>query len=152
MEEKIYIHYGNTKFDESLFRQIKNKFFIKPDGGLWASPLNARYGWKDWNEDSGFRLCDENNCFKFKLKDTAKVLEINSCVDLWVLPQNPIIPEYWKRNSINDKYYIDFEQLIKDGYDAILVNLSNDSDLYWTLYGWDCDSLLVFNKEVIEEV
>ena len=38
------------------------------------------------------------------------------------------------------------------GYDAILVNISNDHNLYWALYGWDCDSLLVLNKDVVEEI
>ena len=37
-----YIHYGCTSFDKLKFQEIK--------GGLWASPIDAEYGWKDWCE------------------------------------------------------------------------------------------------------
>ena len=26
----------------------------KPYGGLWASDINAKYGWKSWCEDENF--------------------------------------------------------------------------------------------------
>jgi hypothetical protein len=50
---------------------------------------------------------------------------------------------------------LDFEKLLADGIDAIQVNISDDTatnlndSLYHALYGWDCDSILVMNKEVI---
>lgn len=46
-------------------------------------------------------------------------------------------------------YNLDFEKL-KEDYDAIEVLISKDSRLYWSLYSWDCDSLLVLNKDIIE--
>lgn len=45
---------------------------------------------------------------------------------------------------------VDFEKLIEDGVDAIEFNISNDWDLYMALYGWDCDSTLILNPDVIE--
>ena len=43
-----YIHYGHNKFDIDRFMPIQNKmFYNKPYGGLWASRIDARYGWKD---------------------------------------------------------------------------------------------------------
>ena len=44
---------------------------------------------------------------------------------------------------------VDFEQLIANGIDAIEFNISNDWDLYMALYGWDCDSTLILNPDVI---
>ena len=52
----VLIHYGNNKFDEDLFLPIKNKRWEKPDGGLWTSPKNSKWGWKDWWISSEFRL------------------------------------------------------------------------------------------------
>lgn len=52
---------------------------------------------------------------------------------------------------------LDFEELAKE-YDGIEVLMSEEDNLdlaigeglYWELYGWDCDSLLVFNKDIVE--
>ena len=46
---------------------------------------------------------------------------------------------------------MDFEQL-KENYDAIEVDISADNTLYWELYGWDVDSILVLNPNVVEVV
>lgn len=147
MASDIYIHYGSNKFDKDLFQPIKNRYFVKPDGGLWASSINARYGWKDWNKDTEFRECKEENSFKFKLKANAKVCIINSVKELKLLPMENQCPSLIGRQI----KFLDFEKLITLGYDAMLVNISSDYGLYWDLYGWDCDSLLVFNKDIIEE-
>lgn len=151
MKENIYIHYGNTRFDKNLFKPIKNDFFIKPNGGLWASPIDAKYGWKDWNEDSNYIKCREDNCFRFRLKDNARVCVINKLEDLALLPLNKMMAIYDFMGEREYKF-LDFEQIVTLGYDAILENLSNDNRLYWALYGWDCDSLLVFNKDIVEEI
>ena len=45
----------------------------------------------------------------------------------------------------------DFESLKQDYY-AIELDISANSDLYWELYGWNVDSILVLNPEVIQEV
>lgn len=46
---------------------------------------------------------------------------------------------------------LDFEEIKKE-YDAIEVLISEDDQLYWDLYGWDCDSLLILNKDIIKEL
>ena len=35
---------------------------------------------------------------------------------------------------------------------SIDFRLSNDQRLYWALYGWDCESILVFNPKAIKLV
>lgn len=142
IQSDVYIHYGHHQFDSNLFREIKNRPFgwVKPYGGLWASNINASYGWKDWCKDENFRECNEENSFKFTLKNGTKVLKIDNA-DL--LKKLPVIDVY----PIN--VHLDFEKL-KQQYDAIEVIISNDNRLYWDLYGWDCDSILIFNKDCIE--
>lgn len=142
---KIYIHYGNNQYYPEMFRPIQNReMFVKPHGGLWASDVKDEYGWKDWNEVNEFMECNEDNSFKFTLKDNAKILEINNVSDLNDLPKlNSILPDSFMW------VFLDFEKILEDGYDAIKYNLSKDGRLYHALYGWDCDSLLVLNPECV---
>lgn len=138
-----YIHYGHTKFEPDRFKEIKNRFFfVKPSGGFWASPVDAKWGWKDWCEAEDFRECNIENSFKFTLKDTANVIHIHSVDDLEMLPKIG--------SNVTDQVLLDFEKLCNDGVDAIELHLSDDNELYWVLYGWDCDSILIMNPDIIE--
>lgn len=145
--KQTYIHYGSKEFDPGSFMPIYNlPFFTKPSGGLWGSPVGSDSGWKDWCESEQFRDCTESNSFLFQLKDTANVLEISSIDSLLTLPK--IIRDDFLKGFISWDC-LDFEQLLNDGVDAIEVKISNDYRLYYRLYGWDCDSILVMNKDVI---
>lgn len=145
--QKVYIHYGHDKFNSDSFVEIKNQMWNKPFGGLWASDVNARYGWKQWCKDEDFHDCVKENSFCFKLKEKSKILLINSHNDLHKLPLEHGVPEYINNICL----CIDFEKL-KQEYDAIEVLISEDDKLYYDLYGWDCDSLLVLNKNCIDEI
>ena len=87
----------------------------------------------------------EENSFRFKLDDNANIFCINNVDDLNFLPKikDELVPPTW--------ILLDFEEL-KRQYDAIEVNISNDYGLYWKLYGWDCDSILVMNSDVVVEI
>ena len=54
----------------------------KRDGGLWTSPIDSKWGWKDWNDCEQFRDCDERNSFTVCLKSDAKIFVIDSLEDL----------------------------------------------------------------------
>jgi hypothetical protein len=149
---KEYIHYGHSSFDPNLFCEIRNDWaWTKPHGGLWASPLEARLGWADWcsREDHGVEKLEE--CFRFTLTDDAKVLHIYNAKQLDELPQQN--QDHWKWVCL------DFEKLRADGWDAVEVHMSEETSpitdyifgrgLFWHLYGWDCDSILIMNSEVI---
>ena len=146
MSNEIYIHYGHKKFDVNSFIEISNHkpAWVKPYGGLWASNINAKFGWKDWCEEQRFRECSLDNSFKFKLKENTRILKIDNSD---ILKKLPIVNAPFKTSWIN----LDFEKLRKN-YDVIEFLISEDERLYWDLYGWDCDSLLVLNKEVIEQI
>lgn len=145
--DRIFIHYGHNKFSDYLWEEVQNVKFCKPYGGLWASDINAKFGWKDWNKEEQYMKCDENNSFKFKLKSKSKIYSVNSLEDLNKLPLDTTISQEIHKIS----YCLDFEK-IKQTYDAIEVNISNDKRLYWRLYGWDCDSILILNKKCIEVI
>ena len=145
---KNYIHYGHTKFDKSMFTKIKNvDCSTKPKGGLWASDVEAEHGWKEWCNENEFRNCDKENSFTFTLSDDVKILYIESVNDLQSLPK------------VDDKFGInfsswillDFEKLAEI-YDAVEVSISSDFDLYYKLYGWDCDSIVIMNPDIVVEL
>ena len=141
---KRYIHYGHKSFDRNRFVPIRNRrVFTKPDGGLWVSPINAEYGWKQWCEENEFRECRTGNSFTFTLTPDAKVLYLCSADSLGSLPQ--IKDEL----ALSDWCMLDFEKLLELGYDAVEISITASPQLYWSLYGWDCDSILVMNPEVI---
>ena len=151
-EHKIYVHIGHSEFDINRFQPIScREHFNKPFGGLWASPLDSSYKWEDWCEDNNFNDTIGQNKytsdkqFKFKLKDSAKLLSITNSKQLNKLPQ---IEDELTHSVFK---ILDFEKL-QEEYDAIEVLISNDCQLYWDLYGWDIDSILVMNPDVIEVV
>lgn len=142
----MYVHYGHKQFLRQRFNEIRNAGFVKPHGGLWGSDVKAEYGWKQWCETEMTRLCHEENAFFFELAAGAKVLHIRKQEDLERLPRDR--PEFCMLSTA----YLDFEALKDSGIDAIELHLSEDHRLYWRMYGWDCDSILIMNPDVVCEV
>lgn len=146
MEEKtVYIHYGSKSFDKERFKDPENiPYQNKPSGGFLASPIDAKYGWREWNEESGFTDCEEQNSFKFVLRKNATVYHIRNRRDYFRLPKlvSPLVGR--------EERCPDFEK-IGEEYDAIELHFSEYKNLYWTVYGWDCDSILILNPDIIEE-
>lgn len=151
---KKYIHYGSPKFVAGLFHTITNcDGFNKPRGGLWASPVDAEYSWREWVEGNNFYPERLAKSFEFKLSDSARVLELTP-ENVWELPEDEkafMKRDRHERNALSMVYGIDFEALARE-YDVLECSLSRYPSLYWSLYGWDCDSILVMNPDVIVEV
>lgn len=144
------VHFGSTSYDLSKVEPIKNDNRCKPKGGLWISPVNSNWGWKDWCESKNFRDCDLANSFQLKLKSTANVFVIDSYSDLKNAPLIDLkIGEHYH------KQYLDFELLAKT-YDAIWLTekVQNETHLSrpLSLYGWDCESVLIMNPNCCCEV
>ena len=133
------VTYGlGNELDISKIRPIINDKFVKPQGGLWSSPINSNYGWVDWCKDENFGECETS--FEFEID--ANVLIINSLDDLKQLPM------------IKYKYgnYLDFEEIIQQGYDAIFLTERGQQNTRMStpnLYGWDCECVLVLNPNCI---
>ena len=119
--------------------------------------------WKTWSEGNDFALGKLKEHFDFKLKDSAKILEIKDIKDLDKLPRisdRSQLKQYIESiDNMNSD--IDFEELAKE-YDGIMVWMYRSKDIdketrmfdgmYYRMYGWDVDTLVVFNPDVIEEV
>lgn len=135
-----FIHYGNERFDISKFQKVSNREFVnKPNGGFWASPINTENSWKN--------LCIKERCFTdslkkhfiFNIKPGAKILNIKTKEDLNNLSF------IYKRENCFGETLLNFDT-IAECYDALYVEIE---ELYWEMYSWDCDTLLVFNPDII---
>lgn len=153
-EKQRYIHYGASEFDLNRFNPIKNGHLeSKPFGGLWASPVDSKWSWRNWCEAEEFRLDRLITSFSFVLSDDARVIHLKSGADVDKLPKyNPYTgTDYPAR-------YIDFENLMNE-CDAIEVHMSEEpsetkwqDQLYCRLWAWDCDSILIMNPEIVVPV
>ena len=140
---KTYIHYGSKVFNREIGFPVRNRHgHNKPFGGLWASATDAKCGWKQWCEREEFKRCDEGNAFRFTLKESARVLVLNSEDKVKELPNWTSNYEYLGVKCI------DWAKVAKD-YDVVDYQVSKDYGLHTTLYGWDCDSILVLNPDVV---
>ena len=154
MDKRVtYTHFGHTKFDKENFKEIKNRpMCIKPSGGFWASRTDAKYGWKEWNENNCFSACNNNNKIVFQLSDSTRVLELHTVDDA-----KRMKTEYGGKNDIPNLFdipffmTIDFEKM-KEDYDAVEYFVSDDWGLYDEMYGWDCDSILILNPDVVQQI
>lgn len=151
-----YIHYGHDKFDINLFKPIKKRLmFSKPDGGFWASSKDYEFPWSAWCENENYTYENDFLFFEFSLLPNSKILTIDQYEKLEKLPEDKETIKIQKKihiyeNPLNPKY-IDFEKLSLE-YDAIEVLISKDFDkLHFSLYGWDCDSILIMNPNIISK-
>ena len=122
-----FIHFGSPCFDRGRFVPVRNiPYRNKPDGGLWASADNAEYGWS----------------FAFMLKPEARILVLKTKDDVRRAARTG------HSCYFGNLICFDFEALAQ-AWDVIDFHIAH---LYMDMYGWDCDSTLVLNPDVIEEV
>lgn len=150
---KKYIHYGSSTFDINRFRKIENiclgSLDNKPYGGLWASPVECNSSWYNWCLNNDYKPEKLKESFTFTLKPGTNILKLNSTDDVYLLNKFFIITKPLSRMSFIDTPTIDFEYLEKVGYDGLEISM-DDYDMYMKFYGWDVDSLLLFNPNCID--
>ena len=154
----VWITYGSDKFDKNKFEPItlnwRTQLNNKPaSGGLWACPLNAEYGWKDWCQDEDFNTSSLDKSFTFKLKYCAPIYVIDTKEDLINISTKKA------DEALYNLYCIDYERLMDEGFCGIYVTKNGSrlrSDIRIgdkTILGlscWDVESICVFYPEVIE--
>ncbi len=154
-----FIHHGSNSFDIARWNPIKNapfeRSFVKPSGGLWASPVDAELSWEKWCQMANFNTKRLSDSFEFELTGNARILKITSMAVVQSLPQikdNPIVDSILQRYSKIGVPFteipIDFEELSKE-YDVIEFLASEFFCPSKILSGWDCDCILVLNSNVI---
>jgi len=140
--ELSLITYGlGNELKQELINDIINCNFVKPKGGLWASPVNSSHGWKKWCDEEDFG--DTLSSFTFRY--IGSVLKIDSLRDLEQIP--------WTRDEWIQALYPDFELMVQLGIDAMWLTVEGENVTRHsgpkTLYGWDCESVLIMNPSGI---
>ena len=123
------------------------------DYGLHQGGDVSDYSWLDFLEDAGIDKRSDVH-FNFTLQDDATICTIDNVNDFqkieeFVLNKDKL--KYLHAGSILVRtIYLDFEAMVRHGIDAIELDLTkNYSDLYYALYGWDVNSILIMNKDII---
>ena len=148
-KDMIFISYGTDEFDINNFRKpifdskramINNK----PVGGLWASPIDAQYGWVDFCDCNSFHLKTLAKHFIFKLKTDAKIYVIDNEEDLRKISTLPDM-NYYDVLGINWELLKDYDGVFVTDNGRHLKNLNGIKGLE----AWDVASICIFNPNVI---
>lgn len=133
------ITYGcGDAFDRARFVPVQNRQHVKPFGGLWASPVDCAYGWREWctAEDYG------NLESSFQTLYKGHTLIIDSLADLTDM--------IWQRT-----YYCgwpDYEAMLHEGIAGIYLTERGQIETRFSipgLYGYDCECVLVLNPDCV---
>lgn len=120
---------------------------MKPDG-LWLSD-ESEFGWKEWCEDSGFRLEGLTHRADFQI-DLADVCILNSVPKILEFHR-----EYSRRPMQRGITLIDWCR-VTDRYKGILISpysweLRLEPEMIW-YYGWDCASACIWDASILVEI
>lgn len=136
-------HYGASSYDPAKFLPIQDwdrPARPKPrQGGLWTSPIDSVYGWKEWSDQNEYG----DTSTYFDIQFHGRLLTIHGEEDLGKL--------HWTTSGHGKWEYPLFVPVLKQGYDAIHLTVRGQEETWFSLprnlYGWDCETVLVLNPE-----
>lgn len=149
-----YMHYGNKVFYAEHFHSVGTSgYTLKPTHGFWGSVENSENGWKQWCQKEGFCGDKLDLCLRFNLMPNAKVMKVQTLDDIAYLIKNYPAP-FTSKISIYESYVrmglpykaIDYGKMSKD-FDGIEYSYTKLGNI---LGQWDCDSVIIFNPDVID--
>lgn len=157
-DENTYVHYGAKSYARENFETIKDRDYSnKPDGGLWACACQAKNSWQSWCIENNFRRTNLGEYFYFNLSPTANILRIKSLEDCKELILRPV--GYMHEEYLDSNYeVIEYRACMESGIDAIeykydvASELEEFEEINKIMWGWDCDSVLILNPDIIVPV
>ena len=153
--KKEWLIVGMTDFDNTKCTAIKNQTFVKPNGGLWASPYTPDDEYKsEWHRFVSEEMQDKNseNGMVFDFKEESRIYTIDTQEDLINL-----LNTYGYIDSGYSSLFPDFERISKH-FDVLhltergqwATRLPTKNSKY-NLYGWDVECCLILNADVIKD-
>lgn len=163
---KTYVTYGfGNKFDTNKIHTDLTIFADKPKTAWWGSPVDAKFGWKDWcmadywipgdyiGEEPDFdSYFSDDNKIVWTLADDSKILYINEIKDLESCLESGLIVKL--REGGYDNYRWDFNKVLSSGYTAIeltdaMIGHYFVEGIELIMNGWDCESIVVLDHTKI---
>lgn len=152
------VHYTKRPHWELHPIRIKNfdGGFPKPEGALWTTPLDSTESWAAWCKDNHFRVGELQHRVLLQVRRET-CLVIDSLRDsLEKLP--------WRLVEGSERwplYRIDFESLLAAGWQSVWLTVPGLIDAAMSLsvmpgkpgslYGWDCETVMIMSEEAITE-
>lgn len=135
-------HHGSSRFLPRKFKPITNwSMGVKPLGGLWTSPVNTKFGWKEWCECEHFGVDVD---LWFDLNFVGRLCTIDSLALPTIAPR-----------PFSSSVHPDFVAIARS-YDAIHLTERGQERTRLThprnLYGWDCETVLVLNRRAVRVI
>jgi len=157
------VHFSEEKGFQLHPIEIKNNWgrLGKPSGGLWASPSSSQDSWEQWCHEESYGNIGSQTRVEMEV-DTTNFITIDSAADLEKLP---VLKIRLGKETTGPKMTIesiDFEQMVADGIDGVYLTDRGQWDtrfaflrgvehsLPLSLYGWDCECLLIMNEGCIK--
>jgi len=117
--------------------------FIKPIGGLWCSPVDSKFGWRDWCKCESYDSIDS----KHKV-----ILDVDISHFIIIDKQEDTNKLIW-HEVIREHYAINFEKMKEKGINGIYLTEEGQYNTRYIypkgLYGWDCESIVILNESSI---
>lgn len=149
VESLLLVHFGASEYKPEKVGKIVNSRWVKPNGGLWTSPVGSDYGWEKWCRSEEFRIENLSEHFLLRMKTDSEILIIDSLEDLLKLPRLE------KGEGFYGRMYLDFE-IISNKFDAIWLTVKGQWETRFSrpmnLYGWDVETVFVMNPESVYQI
>lgn len=168
MASRLYIHYGDSigwEFENKvlIMNKLRDKSLNsstgldnKPATGVfWASPKHSESNWKKWCEENNFDPAEINGGKGHREGYWDKSVEFRIMKNTLATIDSQESYEYFRSRfgigleKFQQSLYLDFDKLRLAGYAGVEVSISKFPKLYYYLYGWDCDSVAIWNPAVI---
>lgn len=143
----IVEHFGSDKLQP--IAPVKNaSYWVKPKrGGLWTSPVDSCFSWKDWCISESFNLGNLERSFKLDIT-VDNMLLIDSYKDL----EEKMVNTHLMKIVHQGVGEVDFETMSLH-YDGMWLTMNGQEETRFArpfhLYGWDCETVLLFNEKPI---
>ena len=146
-----FVTYFDRPLDEFSKDFIQADLFCessinKPALAWWGSPVNAKFGWKEWCEGTDYEY-DFSNPIYWSMETGSKVFTVD-----WIDIKSNSLTPYVK--MIYGSYCLDYQKMKNDGIDAVqllepCIGHTCYNSMEMMFNSWDCESIVVLNPEKI---
>lgn len=168
MPSKIYVHHGDTlaqyyqRLEEGFLQDVdlNDRHICKPTKCFWGSPMRSKLSWEGWCRDNNFRegnYLDNKMTFRVPIQRIATIDSRLSFLYYYHKyglgfgydPSKFTEEKKWNPGKCCENAWLDFDKMRNDGHYGFEVIISKWRPLYWFFYGYDVDSIVIWDERGI---